>query len=269
MRSIYSSAALAVALLWSVPTIMAQGGRGQAAPPDPAALQRGKDAYAANCAACHGTDARGGRGPDLAHSLTIVGDPTGKALGAFARVGNVANGMPPINLTDAEFKDITTFVLAEAQTQMARRPADAAAVLVGDAKAGEAFFNGAGKCVTCHSVTGNLKGVGTKYSAQDLQRRIVYPRGRGSYPGFGQAVADPPFNATATLADGRKISGAVVTLSDYLVTIQDTAGKRYTVPRTDASKVQITDPIQAHVDRMKTLTDQQMHDLTAYLAGIK
>ncbi len=269
MRSICNKAALALALLLAAPYLLAQGGRGQAPPPAPEVVQRGLETFTANCAACHGTDARGGRGPDLAHSLVVTRDPTGKALGEYVRVGSPANNMPPINLTDAQFSEIAVFILATAQAQSARRPADAAAVLVGDPKAGEAFFNGEGKCSNCHSVTGNLKSVGAKYSPQELQRRIVYPRGRGSYPGFGQAVADPPYTATATLSDGRRISGTVVTLSDYLVTIRDTAGGQYTVNRTDAAKVEIKDPLQAHVDRMKTLTDRQMHDLTAYLAGVK
>ena len=36
-------------------------------------------------------------------------------------------------------------------------------ILVGDPKAGEAFFNGAGRCSSCHSPAGDLKGVGAKY----------------------------------------------------------------------------------------------------------
>jgi cytochrome c oxidase cbb3-type subunit III len=267
MRSICNRAFLVLVVLCAAASPLAQGGRGQPPPADPVVVQRGLETYTANCAACHGTDARGGRGPDLAHSLVIVGDPTGKALAALARKGSTE--MPPINLTDAQFSDIAVFVLAQQQAQMGRRPAEAAAVLVGDPKAGEAFFNGEGKCSSCHSATGNLNGVGAKYSPQELQRRIVYPRGRGSYPGFGQAVTDPPYTVTATLSDGRRISGTVITLSDYLVTFRATTGQRYTVSRTDAANVEIKDPIQAHVDRMKTLTDKQMHDLTAYLAGVK
>ena len=94
--------------------------------------------------------------------------------------------------------------------------------------------------------------------------RIALPRGRGGYPGFGQATADPPLNATAVLPDGRRVSGTVITLSDFRVTLRDAAGARYTVIRTEAADVQVTDPLQAHADRLKTLTDKQMHDLTAY-----
>ena len=266
MRSICSNATLALALLCAVPGILSAQ-RGQPPPADPAVVQRGMDAYASNCAACHGTDARGGRGPDLARSLVIIGDPTGRALGTFARAGTAE--MPRMNLTDAQFSDIATFVIDAAQTASSRRAADASLVLVGDPKAGEAFFAGEGKCTTCHSVSGDLKGVGGKYGAQQLQGRIVFPRGRGGYPGPGQATQDPPLNATATLPDGRRISGTVLTLSDFMVTILDASGARHTVNRTEAAKVEVKDPLQAHADRLRTLTDKQMHDLTAYLAAMK
>ena len=78
---------------------------------------------------------------------------------------------------------------------------------------------------------------------------IAFPRGRGGYPGFGQATADPPLNATAVLPDGRRVSGTVI--------------------RTEAADVRVTDPLQAHADCLKTLMDKQMHDVSAYLAGVK
>ena len=73
----------------------------------------------------------------------------------------------------------------------------------------------------------------------------------------------------ATLPDGRRIAGAVLVLSDYMVTIREADGTRHTVNRTAAAKVEVKDPLQAHADQMKILTDRQMHDLTAYLAGVK
>ncbi|MEO7270472.1 MAG: c-type cytochrome [Vicinamibacterales bacterium] len=257
---------MAVATVGAASPVLAQG-RAQPPPADPQVVQRGMTVYASTCASCHGTDARGGRGPDLARSLVIIGDPTGTALAAFVRAGT--REMPPINLTDAEFSDVAVFVLATAHTASGRRPADSAAVLVGDPAAGETFFKGEGKCASCHSVTGDLKGVGAKYPAQQLQGRIAFPRGRGGYPGFGQATADPALNATAVLTDGRRVSGTVITLSDFRVTLRDATGARYTVIRTEAADVRVTDPLQAHADRLKTMTDKQMHDVTAYLAGVR
>ena len=73
------------------------------------------------------------------------------------------------------------------------------AEIVGNAQAGQAYFNGEGKCNTCHSPTGDLKGVGGRYTTTVLQARIVYPRARGT---FGSTVTEasqtPPIAVTVT-----------------------------------------------------------------------
>src|SRR6185436_19495563 len=56
-------------------------------------------------------------------------------------------------------------------------------VLTGDAKAGETYFNGAGGCRACHSPTGDLAHVGSKYAGITLQNRWLWPSaGRGGAP---------------------------------------------------------------------------------------
>ena len=37
----------------------------------------------------------------------------------------------------------------------------------------------------------------------------------------------------------------------------------------DVPKVVVTDPLQAHLDRLKKWTDADMHNMTAYLASLK
>ena len=57
-------------------------------------------------------------------------------------------------------------------------------VLVGDAKAGAAYFAGGGKCSTCHSATGDLAGIGGRMSPIQLQQRFMFPGGgRGGRAG--------------------------------------------------------------------------------------
>src|SRR5262245_61727640 len=67
------------------------GGRGgaPAVPPDPIAAERGRIAFAENCAACHGADARGGNfgASDLTLSALAIGNDGGRQLGAFLKVG--------------------------------------------------------------------------------------------------------------------------------------------------------------------------------------
>ena len=68
---------------------------GALTPADPAATERGRTLYSSGCAFCHGADARGAQGPDLARSLYVTNDIGGGVLGEFLKTGRPANGMPP------------------------------------------------------------------------------------------------------------------------------------------------------------------------------
>ena len=66
------------------------------------------------------------------------------------------------------------------------------------------------------------------------------------------------------------MSGTLMYLTDFIVTLKDGAGVEHTVARTgDVPKVEVVDPLQYHVDHMRRLTDKDMHDLTAYLVTLK
>ena len=149
------------------------------------------------------------------------------------------------------------------------------AEITGDPKAGQTFFNGTGKCSTCHSVTGDLQGVGSRMNPTVLQGRMVYPRGNGAYPNASVvtpqgAKPERPKNATVTLADGTKFTGDVVAISDFIVVLTDSGGVRRSFTRDgDVPKVVVTDPLQAHIDLMPKLSDKTLHDLTAYLVTLK
>ena len=54
----------------------------------------------------------------------------------------------------------------------------------------------------------------------------------------------------------------------YLVRLADGSTKTWARER-GVPKVEITDPLQAHIDIMTRLSDTDMHNLTAYLATLK
>jgi small nuclear ribonucleoprotein (snRNP)-like protein len=205
----------------------------------------------------------------------VAEDASGKELAIFLKVGRPATGMPAFNsFSDSDAMDIATFIRSSARAASGRGGGDPTAVIVGDAKAGAVLFNGEGKCATCHSVDGDLKGIGSKYSPPTLQGRIILPRGNGGYPGLsfgGEAAVPPdmPKKVTVTLPSGETVSGTLVSISDYYVTLRDASDTWKTFDRDDKTKVQIKDPLQAHLDLMHTLTDKEMHDLTAYLVTLK
>ena len=236
---------------------------------DPAAVERGRTLLVAECGFCHGPTARGGSGgPDLTRSVLVLDDENGKQLGEFLRVGRPDRGMPKFDLTNAQISDLATYLHSTIHLAATRRLYKILDVLVGDAKAGEAFFYGAGKCGTCHSTQLDLRGVGAKYEPAALQNRMLMPRGGRQ----GPAYLDPnAVKVAVTLPTGESVYGALVRLTDFEVTLHETASgaTRSWLRNGDVPKVVVTDPLQAHLDMLLKWTDADMHNVTAFLASLK
>jgi hypothetical protein len=183
--------------------------------------------------------------------------------------------MPSFALSDAETADLWMFLrtTAPAAGRGGAGRGAITAVVVGNAKAGEAYFAGAGRCATCHSPTGDLKGIGTRLTPAVIQGRLVLPRGSGGYPRGFNSPPDPteaPRTVTITPPSGETITGTLMWITDFNVTLIDASGVRRTVARNgDVPRVEVKDPLQYHIDHMKKLTDKDMHDLTAYLVTLK
>jgi mono/diheme cytochrome c family protein len=246
------------------------------AQPPPSAA-RGRQTFATNCAACHGPDGRGGveGATDLTRSPIVLPDDGGMQLAAFLKVGRPERRMPAYTLTDAEVADLHAFVRSVVPPggRGGAGRAIITAIVVGDAKAGEAHFNGAGGCRACHSATGDFKGIGTRLTAAAIQGRLVLPRGTGGYPPSFNSPPDPKDAArtvTVRLPSGETVSGALMWITDFSVTLRDRSGARRTFARDgDVPRVEVKDPLQWHLDHLRTLTDKDMHDLTAYLVTLK
>ena len=74
-----------------------------------------------------------------------------------------------------------------------------------------------------------------------------------------------------TTPAGESATGGLVRMTDFDITIYDTAtgATRSWLRNGDVPKVVLTDPLQAHVDQLTKWTDADMHNMTAYLAGLK
>ena len=202
----------------------------------------------------------------------VLQDVNGRQLGDHLQ----ADHKPPITLALPDVSDIATFLHREITYAAERTNYQLQFVLTGSAKAGEAYFNGAGGCNRCHSPTGDLKGIGSRYDGPSLQALIAFGTTRGGR-GRGEA-ADPSRTgasrttrrATVTLPSGEAFSGTLVRLTDFDVTIRDDAGRTLSWLRNgNTPKVQVTDPLQGHVDLLPKYTDGNIHDLAAYLATLK
>jgi cytochrome c oxidase cbb3-type subunit 3 len=248
---------------------------------DPTVLARGKGLYESSCAACHGIDLRGGQqgGPNLLRSQTLLSDKAGELIAPIVTGGrpNPPTGAPPMPafpLPPDDIKAIAEYlhsVLAQAGAQGRPPVGDVVPpekVLVGDATAGKTFF--AAQCSSCHSVTGDLRGIASRApDPRELQNLWVTGGGGGGRGGRGGAPARP-VTVTVTPASGSPITGRLVRIDDFLVTLIQEDGTRRTIVRSGSEpKVELKDPADAHRRLVPTLADKDMHNVTAYLWMIK
>jgi mono/diheme cytochrome c family protein len=236
---------------------------------------RGQQLLAAQCGFCHGPNARGGAsGPDLTRSPLVQEDEQGRQLGEFLHDGRPDRGMPKFDqLSPEQVADLAAFLHATIRASVKRDDYKILDILVGDPKAGEAFFSGAGRCTSCHSTSGDLKAIGSKYDPVALQGRIVMPRGRPIGPAASRRPAYmDPTAVKATVTNGTDVfTGAVIRLTDFDIVLynQTTGETRSWLRSGSAARVVVTDPLQGHVDLLMKWTDEDMHNVTAFLAGVK
>jgi cytochrome c oxidase cbb3-type subunit III len=251
----------------------------QRPPGDPAVIERGRTIYSVTCSACHGADARGGQlgGPNLLRSQLVLADQDGEAIIPVIQKGRPDKGMPPMPINDADAKAVATFLhhlLASAGRQGSPPPLDTPPpdVLVGDAAAGQTYF--AAKCTTCHSASGDLKGIAARApDAKTLQNLWVsggVAAGRGGRGGRGRGSTASTVTVTVTLPSGEKAEGQLRRIDDFIVTLVEADGTERSFRRDgDRPKVEIRDPLQGHRDLLAVYTDKDMHDVTAYLVTLK
>jgi mono/diheme cytochrome c family protein len=240
----------------------------------PEKIAAGKILYDVNCAFCHGPDARGGEGggPNLLRSELVMDDQEGELIAPVVQNGRPGTAMPKFDLTADQVSEVSAYIhsFRVAGYDLSRMvPTN---IVVGNAQAGEAFFNGQGKCTTCHSVTGDLAGIGAKMEPKLLQNAIVSGRagGRG---GFGAAAESNPkttVTVTVTLTNGKIVEGKLDHLDDFTVTLTDANDNHLTYNRShDVKSVVVHNPLQFHIDMLPKWTDDEIHNLTAYLVTLK
>jgi cytochrome c oxidase cbb3-type subunit III len=234
---------------------------------DAATLERGRTAFVSTCGGCHGSNAKGGEGgPDLVRSVQVIDDENGNLIGPIVRGGRQAQGMPKFDMTQAQISDIVAFLHEGVRAAAERGTYKILNIVTGNAKAGEAFFNGDGKCSTCHSPAGDLKGIGAKYDPITLQGRFLMPVGGRT----NQRRANSPIMVTVTLSSGQSFKGTLERIDDFDVALTDANGDYHSFSRNGPiPKVVLDDPIKAHYDMLPKYTDADMHNLTAYLVTLK
>ncbi len=236
-------------------------------PGDPAAIERGKGVYGVNCQFCHGADTRGGDGgPSLLRSALVLADDHGELMAPVVRSGRP--GMPKFTMTDEQIADIAAFVhtfRAAGYDESRMKPPS---IVVGDAKAGEAFFQS--KCASCHSASGDLRGLATRIPDPRLLQQTWLMPGTGGGRGAAPVVRVPPTTVVVTLPSGERVEGTLDRIDDFTVALTTADGTRRSFRTTgNTPKVEIRDPLQPHRELWRTYSDTDIHNVTAFLVTLK
>jgi cytochrome c oxidase cbb3-type subunit 3 len=224
-------------------------------------VQQGQTLFSNNCAGCHGPLAKGGIGPSLIASTLVRHDVNGELITHVVHEGRTAQGMPSFaNFSTEELSQIVAFLHARIQatdSNTFRAPGASFGLnklLTGNASAGKQYF--AAKCASCHSVTGDLAGIATKYSPPDLESRMLMPR------------AAKPIG-TVTLRNGTVVHGELLRNDPFDVVVRDASGHAHSWAVSEISHIQVDDPLRGHTALLSVYTDGDIHNVFAYLETLR
>lgn len=229
--------------------------------------QKGQSLFATQCAFCHGRDAAGGEtGPDLTSSELVEKDVGGNEISPVVRSGRIDKGMPPFNLSDADLAAVVAFI-HDQKTKMdskqgRRRTVQAEDLETGNAEEGERYFNGAGGCAKCHSPSGDLAGVASRFRGLALLERMLYPGGRRPGP------SSSPATVTVTLPSGETVTGRLAYRDEFVIGLVDSSGW-YRSWFKSKLKFKVNNPLEAHSELLGKYTDETMHNVLAYLQTLR
>jgi mono/diheme cytochrome c family protein/small nuclear ribonucleoprotein (snRNP)-like protein len=191
----------------------------------------------------------------------VLHDEKGEEIGQVIRRGRPEGGMPAFPaLSDAQVYDIAQFLHLQVELAANRGTyrdtyGNLRNQVSGDADKGKVFF--AANCSTCHSVSGDLAGVGKRYPQPPVMLgKIAWP------------VSSAPIQASVTGKNGEKVTGVLLKYDDFNVALRDSEGCYHAWQRGEVN-VDMPDKLAGHRALLGRYSDADLHNITAYLVTIK
>jgi putative heme-binding domain-containing protein len=222
----------------------------------PEAAAAGRALYSTACAACHGTNGEGGRGPNVADGRIV------RRLRDDDLFRSIQKGVPGTEMIAFPFPEDQIWQLVTFIRSLSAPAFDAR--VGGDAQAGAAVFHGKGGCVQCHAIAGRGGLLGPDLSTIGLQRSLKHLREAILDPSL--RVADGFRPVTVTLRDGRKISGVAKNHSNYAVQVLDAEGRLHLLQQSDWRGVEFGRESPMPADYARRLTPAEIENLLAFLS---
>jgi cytochrome c oxidase cbb3-type subunit 3 len=173
--------------------------------------------------------------------------------------------MPAFQHSDEQLAAIVAFIherKAKAK-EGRRRTVDVTDLQTGNAEAGMRYFNGTGGCARCHSPSGDLAGIAGKLQGLELLKRMLY---RENERPAESTKAIP--TATVTLPSGQTVTGKLAYRDEFTIALIDPSGWYRSWPVSQV-KSTVMNPLEAHIEQLGKYTDEDMHNVLAYLQTLR
>jgi cytochrome c oxidase cbb3-type subunit III len=217
----------------------------------------GSALFAANCAACHGSDGRSGeRAPDIATRREVV-SRSNADLTRIVENGLPGNGMPAFSYLGHDK------LMALVQHLRTLQGIGVTIAVPGDPHLGEALFFGKAGCSNCHMMQGrgsywasDLSGYGLGQSAQDVRTAIVDPDRKLN--------RSAQYVSVVTL-NGQKLAGFIRNEDNFSLVLQTENGAYRLFAKDQVARVEYSNHSSMPRDYETRLTSKELDDLVSYI----
>ncbi len=220
------------------------------------AIDTGQKRFREGCAACHGANAEGGRGPNLAENHDLK-RKTDEQLFKIIRYGVPKAGMPASPLPEDSIWELATFVRSlSAPAYELSMP--------GNTDAGRALYWGKAECGGCHAIRGkggligpDLTNIGATRTAKQLTEGVLHP---------DQHPVEGFRGVTVVLKNGQKLEGVAKNHSNYSTQVLDNTGELHLLQQSDIQQLEFYQKSLMPSNYGQTLSPGELQDLLAFLS---
>lgn len=218
------------------------------------AIAAGARRFREGCAACHGANAEGGRGPRLVKNPDLFRMTDQQVFNTIRR-GIPGTSMPPSQMPDDKTWQVVSFV--RSLSSPAYR-----AYVEGNAARGEQLFGA--HCGSCHAIRGHGGSLGPDLSDAGAHMTVAELR---------QSMTDANAHLDATyrpltvhMKDGSNVKGVSRDDGSYSLQMVGDDGRLHLIDKRRVGSIEWGNGTQFHTDAAAQLGADDVQDVIAFLA---
>jgi putative heme-binding domain-containing protein len=212
----------------------------------------GAKTFRSHCSTCHGMNAEGGRGPNLAQGVFYRGSSDDELLRNISD-GIAGTEMPGLFYSPDRVWQVVAYLRSLAQRENA----------TGDRVRGATLFTA--QCAGCHRVAGqggrmgpDLTQIGSSRSLRHLREAMTNP---------DADVRERYWRVAATSADGKPVQGSLLNEDTYTVQLIDDAGHLQSMAKSELRGYNVAK--KSKMPGFAKLPTGDLDDLVAYLSSLR